>query len=396
MKHTAELKLVEQEDVQIDMRELFRGAVRMTLESVLEETVLELCGAARGVRGPRKDVRNGSYLRGLLTSMGHLEVTVPRTRNSGSAADVIGRYKRRTEELDDAITSAYVHGVSTRDMSEITKSLMGEEVSRSTVSRVTKTLEDNVEALRSAPIEGPMPYLFLDATFIDARWARKVENVAALVADGVGMDGKRTLLAVTIGAQESEASWSELLAQFTERGLTGVKLVVADGHKGIAAAVRTHLPEAERQRCMVHMPRNILAKTPSRLRARFAKEVSNVFKAQSLKDAKKRFAELESTWLKQLPEAIECFKNGFAASTRYFSFPKKHWRRIRSANGLERLNLEIKRRTRAVGAFPDRASALRLITAVVMHATVLWSDRSYLDMTLPISASAQKERAAEA
>ncbi len=129
------------------------------------------------------------------------------------------------------------------------------------------------------------------------------------------MDGKRTLLAVTIGAQESEASWSDLLSQLTKRGLTGVKLVVADDHKGIAAAVRTHLPEAERQRCMVHMQRNILSKTPTRIRPRFAKEVSNVFKADSIKDAKKRLAELEMTWGKQLPEAIECFKNGFAAST---------------------------------------------------------------------------------
>lgn len=206
------------------------------------------------------------------------------------------------------------------------------------------------------------------------------------------MDGKRTLLAVTIGAQESEASWSELLAQLTTRGLTGVKLVVADDHKGIAAAVRTHLPEAERQRCMVHMQRNVLAKTPARLRARFAKELSNVFKAQSLKDARKRLVELEQTWDKQLPEAIECFKNGFAASTRYYGFPKEHWRRIRSTNGVERLNLEIKRRTRAVGAFPNRASALRLITAVVMHATALWSDRSYLDMSLFNRTSSKKEQ----
>src|SRR5690606_26560093 len=125
MKDTAELKLVEQEVIQTDLRGLFRGAVSMMLETVLEEAVLELCGAAKGARGPRKDVRNGSYLRGLLTSMGHLEVSVPRTRESGSAADVLGRYKRRTEELDETITSAYVHGISTRDMSEITKSLMG-------------------------------------------------------------------------------------------------------------------------------------------------------------------------------------------------------------------------------------------------------------------------------
>ena len=174
MKKTGELKLVEQEEVQTDLRDLFRGAVKVALEAALEEAVVELVGAPRGVRdGRRKDVRNGSYLRGLVTSMGYMKVAVPRTRESGSAADVIGRYKRRSEEVDETITSAYVHGVSTRDMSELTRSLMGEDVSRSAVSRVTKRLEANVEELRSTPISGPVPYLFLDATFLDARWARE-------------------------------------------------------------------------------------------------------------------------------------------------------------------------------------------------------------------------------
>ena len=227
-----------------------------------------------------------------------------------------------------------------------------------------------------------MPYLFLDATFLDARWARKVENVAALVAYGVGMDGKRQLLAVTIGAQESEDSWSDLLSQLTYRGLHGVKLVVADAHKGIAAAVRNHLPEGERQRCTVHFMRNVLSHSPARIRKRLANELSGIFKAKSAADAKKAKAEFEERWSKQVPEAIECLKNGFAAATRYFAFPSKHWKQIRSTNGVERLHVETKRRTRAVGAFPDRASALRLITAVLLHATAIWSDRRYLDMDL--------------
>lgn len=394
MKDTAELRLVEQEEVQTDLRELFRGAVKMTLESVLEETVLELCGAPRGARGPRKDVRNGSYLRGLLTSMGHLQVAVPRTRHSGSAADVIGRYKRRTEELDETITSAYVHGVSTRDMGELTRSLMGEEVSKSTVSRVTKRLEDNVEELRTKPIDGHVPYLFLDATFLNTRWARRVENVAALVAYGVGLDGKRQLLAITIGAQESEESWSELLRQLIDRGLHGVELVVADDHKGLGAAVRTHLPEAELQRCTVHFMRNVLTKTPARVRGRVAKELSAIFKADTLKEAKERRKELERRWHKQIPEALECLSAGFAAATRYYRFPKKHHKRIRSTNGLERLHGEIKRRIRAVRAFPDRASALRLVTAVALHATAIWSDRRYLDMSLLKPKTEELEQAA--
>jgi putative transposase len=205
--------------------------------------------------------------------MGAIEVTVPRTRESGSPVDVIGRYRRRAGEVDAGIVSAYVSGASTRDVGKITEALLGEQVSRSTVSRVTKTLDEKVHELRKAPITGPIPYLFLDATFLDARWARTVENVSALVAYGIGLDGKRQLLAVTIGAEESEDSWSELLAQLTERGLSGVQLVVADAHGGLAKAVRKHIPEAPLQRCTVHLQRNVLTKAPQRLRSRLAKAV---------------------------------------------------------------------------------------------------------------------------
>jgi transposase-like protein len=382
MKDTAELRLIEQEEVQTDLRELFRGAVKMTLESVLEEVVVELCGAPKGARGARKDVRNGSYLRQLLTSQGHIEVAVPRTRSSGSAADVLGRYKRRTDDIDETIAEAYVHGVSTRDMSSLTKALAGEEVSSSTVSRITKRLEENVEALRQTPIEEPMPYLFLDATFLHARWARTVENVAALVAYGVGEGGKRQLLAITVGPQESEDSWSELLRQLLERGLDGVRLVIADEHAGLAAAVRKLLPEAERQRCTVHLMRNVCQKSPARHRQRMGRQLAKLFQAGSLKEAKKLLADFKRTWSKQLPEAVSCLERGFVDATRYFSYPKRHWKRIRSTNGLERLHGEIKRRIRAVRAFPDRASALRLITAVALHATSKWDDRRYLDMSL--------------
>jgi transposase-like protein len=260
-----EFEAVEHEEVQADLRAMFRGAIRMTLETLLEEEIRELVGAGRWQRMVgRKDRRNGSYLRKMITSMGLMEVTVPRARETGSAAGVLGRYKRRSSELDDAITSAYVQGVSTRKMRKVTTALMGEGVSRSTVSRVTKTLEEKVESLRSAPLTQEFPYVYLDATFLDARWARTVENVSALVAYGVGADGHRHLLAITIGPSESEASWADLLRQLLERGLRGVRLVIADGHTGLAAAARKALPEAKLQRCTVHLTRNVLAKAPWR------------------------------------------------------------------------------------------------------------------------------------
>lgn len=383
MEKMVEVESATQEELRGDLRALFQGAIRITLEMVLEDELKAMVGARRFERvGSRTDQRNGTFLRRLLTSMGQIEVAVPRSRGGGSPVDVMGRYRRRSEELDDMIVEAYVGGVSQRKMGDVTEALLGERVSRSTVSRTAKRLEEAVEALRHQPIEGAHPYLYLDATFLDARWARKVENVSALVAYAVGPDGHRHLLGITIGPEESEASWSELLMQLLERGLSGVQLVIADEHAGLAAAVRRFLPEVPRQRCTVHLQRNVLAKVPHRLRKRVAREVATVFKAPGLAGAKKRLAEIKARWIKELPEAVAVLERGFPAATQFYAFPEAHWPRLRTTNSLERLHGEIKRRIRAVGAFPDRASALRLITAVALRTTELWGSRRYLDLSL--------------
>jgi transposase-like protein len=384
MEEVAEIELPTQENFLTDLKSIFRGSIRVALELILEDEIRDLVGARKFERaGGRLDHRNGTYLRRLMTSMGTVELSVPRARVSGAAGgEVLGRYKRRTQEVDDAIVSAYVQGASTRDIGRITEALMGEQVGRSTVSRVTKSLSEKVEQLRKAPIQGPIPYLFLDATFLDARWARKVENVSALVAYGIGLDGHRQLLAVTIGTEESEASWKDLLGQLIERGISGVQLVIADAHAGIAKAVRHLLPEVPQQRCTVHLLRNVIGKAPQRLRGRLAHEVANIFEAPSKAEAQKRVDALKASLGKQVPEAMACLEDGFAAATQFYAFPSEHWHRIRSTNGLERLNGEIKRRTRAIGAFPDRGSALRLVTAVALQVTAIWTERRYLDMSL--------------
>lgn len=372
-----------QDELLQDLNALFRGAIRLTLEMVLEEELKAMVGARRFERiGSRIGHRNGTYLRRILTGMGQVEVAVPRSREQGSPSDVMGRYRRRTEEVDDMIAEAYVSGVSQRKMGEVTEALMGEQVSRSTVSRVAKRLDEAVSELRHQAIEGPHPYLYLDATYLDARWARTVENVSALVAYAVGPDGRRKLLGITIGPEESEASWAELLTQLLKRGLSGVKLVIADEHAGLGAAVRRFLPEVRRQRCTVHLQRNVLAKVPRRLRKRVAREIAAVFKAPGLAEAKKRLAETKARWTKELPEAMTVLDRGFGAATQFYAFPDAHWPRLRTTNSLERLHREIKRRIGAVGAFPDRASALRLITAVALRTTEAWGQRRYLDLAL--------------
>lgn len=379
MKDVAPFPVPTQDAMQIDLQDLFLGAVRLMLESILEQEVREMVGGGKWQRlSNRRDLRNGSYFRRLLTSMGMIDVKVPRTREGGAPTEVFGRYQRRQEEIDDAITQAYVHGVSTRGMADVTEALLGENVSRSSVSRVTKKLDAAVDELRKAPIAETYPYVFLDATFLDARWARKVENVSALVAYGVNENGDRRLLAITIGSEESEESWTDLIQQLVQRGLRGVELVIADAHAGIAAAVRHLLPEAKQQRCVVHFMRNILAKTPHRLRARLARELSAIFKAGSLAEAKKRLESVRERFEKHVPEAFEVLDNGFSAATQFYAFPRSHWKKIRTTNGLERLHGEIKRRIRSAGAFPDRASALRLITAVALRVTAIWGTRRYL------------------
>lgn len=378
-----DLVIPMQADFESDLAARCRDAVRATIQVVLDEELERLVGAGPYERSDQRvDVRNGRYPRRVVTTAGEVDLRVGRTRGGGSATAPLGRYARRRPEIDAAITQSYVAGVSTRDMAAVTEALLDKRVGRSTVSRVTKRLGDEVEALRNAPITEPIAYLYLDATFVDARWARTVENVAALVAYGIGTDGHRHLLGVHIGASESEASWAELLAELVARGLSGVRLVVRDEHAGIIAAARKILPEVRQQRCTVHLMRNVFSHVPQRHQKRIARELVAVLHAPSLDVAKRNLRSFHSRFAKQFPEAVACLERGFADATSYFAFPEKHWMRIRSTNGLERLHGEIKRRTRAVGAFPDRASALRLITAVAMQTTTIWRDRIYLDMSL--------------
>lgn len=366
-----------------DIRERCRLAVQLTLQTVLDEELEELVGAERYERSDERiDARNGSYKRTVATTLGPAELSVGRSRTGGGASQAIGRYRRRTAELDDMVTEAYVRGLSTRDMAPVAAALTGQPIGRSTVSRVTKRLDGAIEELRREPIEEPIAYLYLDATFVDARWARSVENVSALVAYGIVPDGKRRLLGVQIGAAESEETWTELLRELVERGLHGVRLVIADNHAGLRNAVRKLLPEAPMQRCTVHLLRNVLSHTPAKHRTRLAREAAHVIHAADLKAAKQALASFRERLGQQFPEATKCLVDGFDAATQYYAFPKAHWQRIRTTNGLERLHGEIKRRTRAVGAFPDRASALRLITTVALQVTSIWSDRKYLDMSL--------------
>lgn len=372
-----------EEEIHADLGEVFRAAAKAGLELVLEEVLREMVGAAKWAKAKgRSDSYNGSYLRGLLTSMGHIDVKMPRARKAGAPVHVIGAYKRRMAEVDEAITSAYVRGVSTRGMSSVVEALAGEGLSSSAVSRVTARLEAKVEELRTRKLEGRYPYVFLDGTHLKLRWARSVESVPVLIAYGVNEAGRRELLAVEVGTEECELVWGGVLGGLIERGLQGVLLVISDDHKGIKAAVRAHLPEVPHQRCVFHLNRNVGSHVTRRLRKRVQGEASAIFKSKDLDQAKKRLAQFETRWSKELPEAVKCLKDGFPAASRFFAFPAEHHQRIRTNNGLERLNREVKRRTKSIDSFPDRPSTLRLVVAVAVDAAQAWGRRRYVDTSL--------------
>jgi len=250
------------------------------------------------------------------------------------------------------------------------------------VSRVAASLGDKVEQLRKAPVIWPIPYLFLDAVFLDAWWARKVENVSALVAYGIGMDGKRQLLAVTIGAEESEGSWRKLLAQLIERGLAGVQHVIADRHLGIASAVRKHLPEVPQQRCTVHLQRNVPTTVPQRLRSRLGK--------RSPRSSRRRPRPRQrGVWTRPPPAWVGRCPRPSSASGRALRQPPSFIpSRESTGTGSGRPTASSCSTARSSAGpgrwvhFPDRASALRLVTAVALRVTAIWTDRRCLDMSL--------------
>jgi len=369
--------------VKADLGALFRGAIRTVLEYLLNEEVAQLIGAERYQRiASRTDYRNGSYLRRLATALGWIEVTAPRPRSGPAPQSVLERYQRREESLNALVREAYVGGCSTRDLEALTETLLGEGISRSTISRVTEGLADEVETYFRRPLPKAYPYLFLDATFLDARWAGAVEDVSALVAYGVDEDGHRELLGLALGCEESEQSWAELLEQLNERGLHGVRLVVRDEHAGLRRAVRRFLPRAEQQRCWVHFLRNIVAKVPLRLRNQVLAELKKIWKADSADEARQRAEAWLVRWEGELPEAVKILRAGLEASLTFYRYPRGHWKRIRSTNALERLHLEIKRRINALGAFPDRKSALKLIGACALRVARKWGERRYLDTRL--------------
>ena len=374
---------VNDAEIRSHLDKLVRESVEQTLNGLLEAEADQLCRAKRYERSAdRVDTRAGHYERTLHTKAGEVKLRMPRLRSLPFETQIIERYRRRESSVEEALVEMYLAGVSVRRVEDITEALWGTRVSAATVSELNQKIYETIEAWRNRRIEGEHTYVFLDGIWLKRSWGGEVKNVAVLVAVGVGADGYREILGVCEGAKEDTASWQAFLRHLKERGLRGVGLFISDKCLGLVESLAEFYPEAAWQRCMVHWQRNVLTVVPQGK----AKEVAAMLKAihgQEDREAARQKAEQVAHKLEEqrLSKAAQIVREGVEETLAYMSFPREHWRSLRTNNMLERIMREIRRRTRVVGAFPDGKSALMLVTARLRHiAGTRWGTRRYMDM----------------
>ena len=377
---------VDQAMLETTLDRMVRKSVEETLNAMLDAEADEITGAARYERsGERKAYRAGHYERDLTVKAGKMSLKVPKLKGAVFESAVIERYRRREESVEEALIDMYLAGVSTRQVDDVSQLLWGDRMPSQTLSDKLKKVYADIDEWRGRPLEQDYPYLFMDGVCHKRCWGGSVENVSILVAVGVGMDGRREVLSVAEGMKEDSESWREFIKGMLARGLKGVRLVTGDRCAGLVAAVNELLPGARYQRCMVHFERNILAKVNPKNRDWAADALKAIFSMESrdkaLEKAESVAKDMEA---RKLREAAKCLREGIGETTTYLldDYPREHRRRIRTNNMIERLNREIRRRTRVVGSFPDGRSALMLICARVRYVTSSeWSTRRYLDMS---------------
>jgi putative transposase len=376
--------MIDTEKVRGHLDEVVRSTVEQTLNQLLDEEADRVAGAGRYERsGERRDTRAGSYQRKLHTKAGEVELTVPRLRKLPLETAIIERYKRRESSVEEALIEMYLAGVSMRRVEDITEALWGTRVSASAVSGMAQKVYGQIEAWRGRQLTGEHGYVYLDGIWMKRSWGGEVKNVAVLIASGVDQEGYREVLGVAEGAKEDTQSWRAFLRHLKERGLRGVRLFITDKCLGLVEALAEFYPEAAWQRCVVHWYRNVMTAVPQGRVREVVAMLKAIHAQEDRREAlQKAAAVVEKLEAMRLSKAAGLVREGVAETISYMNFPREHRRCIKTNNPLERLNREVRRRTRVVGAFPDGQSALMLVAARLRHvAGTRWGLRRYLDMT---------------
>lgn len=353
--------------------DFLREAVRWTIHELMEAEVSAQIGAERYERNPERTTqRNGFRERSWDTRIGTLELQIPKLRTGTYFPSWLEPRKRSEQALVAVVAEAYVSGVSTRKVEALVQALGIASLSKSEVSRLCASLDEQVSAFRDRRLDAVYPYLWLDARYEKVREDHRVVSMATVVAYGVRADGVREVLGIDIGLSEDVEFWREFTQGLIARGLRGVKLVISDAHRGLKQAIREVFVGATWQRCRVHLMRNLLAHVPKTAQAMVAATVRTIFEQDDVGAAKKQLRQVCATLKERFPKAVALLEEAEEDIFAYYHFPPDHRRQIASTNPLERLNKELKRRSAVVGIFPNRAAVLRLFGALLIEQNDEW------------------------
>lgn len=356
------------------MQILFNEAMKLQRSAALGAQPYERSDTRRGHANGFKPKTFGSRL-------GQLNLQIPQTRGVEFYPSVLERGERSERALKLAIAEMYVQGVSTRKVAAITEELCGLDVSSSQVSRASQMLDEELDAWRNRPLD-EFPYLILDARYEKIRHGGSVVPCAVLVAIGITPQGKRSILGVSVSLSEAEVHWRNFLASLQERGLHGVRYIVSDDHAGLKEARQGRFSGVPWQRCQFHLQQNAMQYVPKvAMREQVGDDLRNVFNAPDRSEAERQLQLLIRKYAKSAPKLAAWLETDLPEGLTVFGLPAAHRRKMRTTNMLERINKELKRRTRVATLFPNEASTLRLVSAVLSEITEEWeTGKIYLNM----------------
>ncbi len=365
-------------------RDLLKALVKEALDQVLQTEMAEFLGAAPGERTERRNgYRAGYYSRGLVTRIGKIELRVPRDRNGEFSTSLFERFQRSEKALVSALAEMYIQGVSTRKVKAITEELCGHSFSASAISTINSGLDEALTKFARRRLTEEYPYLILDARYEKVREDGVIQSQAVLIGIGINWEGQRQVLGVELANRESQSSWREFLIGLKQRGLRGVEFVVSDDHAGLKKAIAEIVPEAAWQRCYVHFLRNALDYLPRKADDDCLQELRWLYDRRNLAEAQRDLAAWLERWQKKYPKLTDWVEDNIGSTLTFYRLPRLHHRHLKSTNMLERLNEEIRRRTRVVRIFPNLPSCLRLVRALCAETHEAWlEDNRYLNMDL--------------
>lgn len=364
--------------------DFLKTLVTKLIQDVLEAEMDEALQAAKSERNDsRLGYRSGYYGRSLITRVGKLELRVPQDRQGRFSTVVFERYQRSEKALVATLAEMYIQGVSTRKVKAITEELCGHQFSASAVSEIVKRLDEQLKEFAERHLEEAFPYLIVDARYEKVREGGAIRSRAVHIAIGIDWEGRRQVLAIELSNRESANSWKDFLKSLRERGLHGVEFVVSDDHQGLRKAIAEVLPEALWQRCYVHFLRNAIDYLPRKADDDCLKELRWLYDRRDIEEARKDLANWLKRWQTKYPKLCSWVEENIEETFSFYQLPMGHHKHMKSTNMIERLNEEIKRRTRVVRIFPNNESCLRLIRALgaEMHENWIEAPR-YLDMNL--------------